>query len=84
MWNYILINVLLSLAIILFSHYVWEYLKNTYSTKKTKTIAENKYKAMIEELRESRVTTIAEEKPVFLTQEEKEWMEHELAAFMSQ
>ncbi len=90
MWDYISINILLSLAIIVFAHYIWDHLKNTYSTKKQKNLVDfqtNKYKAIIEELRENRVVVAKpsiEEEDVFLSPEEKEWMVKELSAYLAQ
>jgi len=91
MWDYISINILLSLAIIVFAHYIWDHLKNTYSTKKQKNLVEfqtNKYKAIIEELRENRLVVakpaIEEEEDVFLSPEEKDWMVKELSAYLAQ
>jgi hypothetical protein len=92
MWDSIIINVLLSLAIIILAHQLWDHLKNTYSVKKQKNMAEfqtNKYKAIIDELQENRVTqeneTLVapkEDIEVFLSPEEKDWMMKELAAYL--
>ena len=90
MWDYISINILLSLAIIVFAHYIWDHLKNTYSTKKQKNLVDfqtNKYKAIIEELRENRLVVAKpaiEEEDVFLSPEEKDWMVKELSAYLAQ
>jgi hypothetical protein len=90
MWDSIAINILLSLAIIVLAHQLWDHLRNTYSTKKQKNIAEsqtNKYKAIIEELRENRVkdpgSMVSEEETWFLSPEEKDWMVRELAAYLA-
>jgi DNA-directed RNA polymerase specialized sigma subunit len=87
MWDSIVINIVLSLAIIIISHQVWDHLRNTYSTKKQKNIAEfqtNKYKVIIEELRENRVKEPEEDDlAAFLSQEEKHWMAKELAAYIT-
>jgi hypothetical protein len=90
MWDSIVINIVLSLAIIVIAHQLWDHLRNTYSTKKQKNVAEfqtNKYKAIIEELRENRVSepTIEKEDDLaaFLTPEEKDWMVKELAAYIT-
>jgi len=60
MW--IFLNIIISLIIIYLCHQLWEYLKNTFSTKITKDLAGSqiqKYKQMIEEiqLRESETST---------------------------
>jgi len=91
MFNEIVINIVLSLIIIIVIHELWEYMKNTYSTKKTKNLIEfqtNKYKTIIEELQEtSRSEPIQPktiEEPIFLSNDEREWMINELAAFLNQ
>ena len=88
MWDYIIINIALSLAIIVFAHYIWDHLKNTYSVKKVKSLADiqtNKYKTMIDELREgpreSSVETMPDESR-FLSIEEKHWMVKELSSYL--
>ena len=58
MW--IFLNIIISLIIIYLCHQLWEYLKNTFSTKITKDLATSqiqKYKQMMEELRESETST---------------------------
>jgi hypothetical protein len=96
MWDYIIINIALSLAIIVFAHFIWEHLKNTYSTKKVKNLAEiqtHKYKAMIDELRDgARAAVPPTEDPdndivaadSFLSPQEKDWMVKELHAYLYQ
>jgi hypothetical protein len=93
MWDSIIINVLLSLAIIILAHQLWDHLKNTYSVKKQKNMAEfqtNKYKAIIDELQENRESGLSEKTvdkeddlAVFLSPEEKDWMMKELAAYIT-
>jgi hypothetical protein len=97
MLDSIAINIVLSLVVIVLAHQLWDHLRNTYSTKKQKNIAEsqtNKYKAIIEELRENResvpvsvpsVKTLEKEDDlaVFLSPEEKDWMVKELAAYIT-
>lgn len=46
---YIIINIIIALFTILLLHHIWNYLKDNYSTKKTKDLAEfqaQKYKDM--------------------------------------
>ena len=53
MWISILINIAISITIIIIGHYLWNYLKDTYSDKVTKDILGSqtqKYKAIINEL----------------------------------
>ena len=89
MWDYIIINIALSLAVIVFAHFIWEHLKNTYSIKKVKNLAEiqtNKYKAMIDELRDGNrapdPVPEADSDDSFLSPEEKNWMVSELHAYL--
>jgi len=49
----ILLNIVLSIAIIFLAHQIWEYFKRNYTTAKTKNIVEiqtAKYKQMMEEM----------------------------------
>ena len=53
MWTSILINIIISVTIIILGHYLWVYLKDTYSDKVTKDIIGSqtqKYKAIIDEI----------------------------------
>ena len=53
MWNTILLNIILSIAIISITHHIWEYLKTNYSAQKTKNLAEihaAKYKTILNDL----------------------------------
>ena len=55
MWKSIVFNIIVSIILIFIFHSLWNYLKNTYSTKKTKNIVENqvqKYKSIIEEMQQ--------------------------------
>jgi len=66
MW--IFLNIIISLIIIYLCHQLWEYLKNTFSTKITKDLATSqiqKYKQMMEELRESETSTNMEKELEF-------------------
>lgn len=53
MWNTLILNIILSVAIIAIAHNIWEYLKTNYSTQKTKNLAEihaAKYKTILDDL----------------------------------
>jgi len=53
MWNTLLLNILISIAIIAITHHIWDYLKANYSTQKTKDLAEihaSKYKTILNDL----------------------------------
>jgi hypothetical protein len=52
----ILIRIIISILIIYGIHQIWEYLKDTYSTKKTKDLVNTqiqKYKKMMNEIQEN-------------------------------
>lgn len=56
MWNTLLLNIVLCIAIIAVSHHIWEYLKTNYSTKKTKNLADihaSKYKTILNDIERS-------------------------------
>jgi len=62
MWISFFLNITISFIIIYLCHQLWEYLKNTFSTKITKDLAGSqiqKYKQMIEEIQlgESEIST---------------------------
>ena len=72
----ILINIVLSLLIIYIGHYVWNYIKETYSTKKTKDLVNTqikKYKKMMQEMQDNHT---------FLNEEDKLGMDLRLMEFM--
>jgi len=53
MWSSLFVNIIISILIIFIAHSLWTYIKNTYSTKKTKDLIGTqiqKYKAMLEEI----------------------------------
>lgn len=53
MWSSIFVNIIISIIIIFIAHSIWNYIKNNYSTKKTKDLIGcqiQKYKNMMEEL----------------------------------
>lgn len=82
MWKYILTNVTLSLAIIYLIHHIWNYLRDNYTTKKTKDLVDfqtKKYKDMLAGLAELESSSRSDE---FIPPEEKEWMIRELKSFM--
>jgi len=58
MWKSIVFNIIVSIILIFIFHSLWNYLKNTYSTKKTKNIVESqvqKYKSIIEEMQQNEI-----------------------------
>jgi hypothetical protein len=82
MWKYIFINVCLSLATIYLLQHIWNYLRDTYSTKKTKDLVDfqtKKYKEMLSEIDAVSTRPRTDD---FIPPEEKEWMIRELKQFI--
>lgn len=72
----IVINIILSILIIYSGHYIWKWIKDTYSTKKTKDLVNtqiHKYKKMMSEIQNN---------SAFLNDTEKMDMDHRLMEFM--
>jgi len=77
---WIFINVILSILVIYGGHYFWKYIKDTYSTKKTKDLVNvqiQKYKKIMSEMQNNN------NKP-FISNEEKLEMDIRLTDFMSE
>ena len=77
---WIFINVILSILVIYSGHYFWKYIKDTYSTKKTKDLVNvqiQKYKKIMTEMQNNN------NKP-FISNEEKLEMDMRLMEFMSE
>jgi len=73
----ILFQIFISIIIIFSLHYLYNYFKNTYSTKKTKNIVDiqvQKYQDILNELQQNQSPNIT-----FLTDEEKNKMNDELS-----
>jgi hypothetical protein len=73
----ILFQIFISIIIIFSLHYLYNYFKNTYSTKKTKNIVDiqvQKYQDILNELQQNQTTNIT-----FLSDEEKNKMNDELS-----
>ena len=75
------INIFTSIVIIYIIHLLWNYLKDTYSTKKTKDLVNTqiqKYKMMVNEIQQSRpsIPTLR------ITELEKKEMDAELTSFI--
>ena len=78
----LLITLLISIFIIGSLHYFWNYLKDTYSIKKTKDLVNSqieKYKKMMDEIQENKGSQTTE----YLSDEEKENMNNELMKFVN-
>lgn len=80
MWSSLFINIIISILIIFIAHSLWNYIKNTYSTKKTKDLIGSqiqKYKNMIEEIQKQKESQHTN--PTISMQEDLEkWMEENL------
>ena len=71
MWIHILIQIIISFILVVLLHSIYQYLKNTYTTKKTKDLVGfqvQKYQDILKEL----------QKPAYLSDQEKEQMNAEL------
>ncbi len=88
MWT-ILHTIVFSIIIIIAFHYFWNYIKDTYSTKRTKDLVgfqTEKYKSIVKEVIENR-QQIGVDQPIydgFLNQNEKQSMDDDLTSFMQQ
>jgi hypothetical protein len=78
-----IINILISIFIILISHFLWNYLKDNLTTKKTKDLANiqaNKYKKIVEEIQKT-TSSCSPTKP-FENEMERKEMENDLSLFL--
>jgi len=78
----IILNIVLSILFIYLMQYGWNYLKDTYTTKKTKDVVNTqikKYKDMFEKLQVSK-----QESSPFQTEDEKQSMNMELLEYVNQ
>lgn len=86
MWIYIQ-TIVVSLCIIGLIDYLWNYIKDTYSTKKTKDlvgIQTEKYKTILNEMMQNK-TNIQENEPHhFINDEQTQMMNDDLTQFMEQ
>ncbi len=92
MWT-ILHTIVFSIIIIIVFHYTWNYIKDTYSTKRTKDLVgfqTEKYKSIVKEIIENRppppeeYNTNTENSSGFLNQNEKKSMDDDLTSFMQE
>lgn len=78
--------IITSIIIIFLLHYIWNYLVNTYSTKKTKDLVNSqvqKYKQIIKDMENhAQESDIGPGSPTFLNNLEKEEMERELSELL--
>jgi len=77
-WFLIIINIIISIIIIYGAHQFWNYLKDTYSKKKTKDLVGTqieKYKRMVGEIQQGSQNEV-------ISKEELKTMEEELLSAM--
>jgi len=85
MWG-IVQTILLSIIIIIIIHFLWNYIKDTYSTKKTKDLVGSqtqKYKTMLDEYIENNNNNNLSDN-YFIPQEEFASMDDDLTQFLQQ
>lgn len=83
MWNYIQ-TLIISIFIIFILHSLWNYIKDTYSTKKTKDLVgyqTQKYKSILEEVIQNKKT---DSENIPLTFIDEEQITNDLNQFMEQ
>jgi hypothetical protein len=78
MWSSILSNIIISVFIVMILHFTWDYIKNTYFKKYSKTkdlvnIQLQKYKNIIEELQKEK-TERTEETPMDMEKDLEQFM----------
>ena len=90
MWSSVFLHIIISVIIVMIFHYIWIYIKNTFSLfKKTKKDVVNtqiqKYKTIIEELQQNEKNKIEVERFTQNTDFSKtKSMEADLEQFMEQ
>lgn len=80
MFQNILLNILLFIIIIIIAHYFWDFLKDSFTKKKTKDLVNTqieKYKKIIDEIQSSPIADSKKEK-------KKEKEKNELLDFMNE
>jgi len=78
---WILIQITISILIVWAGHHVWNYIKDTYSTKKTKDLVNvqvQKYKKMMQELQE----TAHKHETQYIEDSEKDLLDQRLTDFI--
>ena len=77
--NNFIFTVLISLLIILAGHFLWNYLRDNYTTKKTKNLIHGqieKYQKIIEQIQKQ-----PQQNEVFLNEQQAQELTDDLAAF---
>lgn len=85
-WNSFAINIIISFIVIYFIHNLWNYLRDTYTVKKTKDLVDfqtKKYREMLDSgMNSSPTSSDNYSSPDFISEEDKEWMIQELSAIL--
>jgi predicted PurR-regulated permease PerM len=81
-------NIIISIIIIVGVHYFWNYLKETYTTKKTRDLVNiqiDKYKKILNDIQNNENNKIKDsKKTIFETEEEKQSMNDDLMNFLNE
>ena len=83
---WILINIIVSLIIIYGIHAFWNYLKDTYSTKKTKDLVGSqiqKYKKMVDEIQQNRANVPGSPTGTIISEKDQQSMNDELMEYVN-
>jgi hypothetical protein len=85
----LLFNIIVSIIIILGVHYFWNYLKETYTTKKTRDLVNiqiDKYKKILDNIQNNQIHNKIKDsqKTLFNTDEEKISMSDDLMNFLNE
>ena len=86
MWDYIQ-TLIISVFIIFIIHSLWNYIKDTYSTKKTKDLVgyqTQKYKSILEEVIQNKKTDSENISNAFINEEQSHQLSNDLNQFMEQ
>jgi len=81
---YFILNIFIYIFIIYICHEIWNYIKNTYSTKKTKDLVNiqiQKYKKMMKEIQDNNSDQNINN--TFLNYNEKDLMDKQLTEFVN-
>jgi hypothetical protein len=91
-FNTIILYAVMSFITILIGQHLWEYMKNSYSQKRTRNLVEiqtEKYKHLLEDMQKADANDsghLGVSPPLettYLNETEKEWMLKELEAYLS-
>jgi len=84
MWISILINIICSILIIIIGHYLWIYMKETYSEKKVKDVLGSqtqKYKTIIDKLQQNKQINPIEDDETDLKDDLEQFLQETMTQF---